>query len=194
MRIISGTSRGRLLRTPGKSAGKSEIRPTADRVKEALFSILGGRLRGAKVLDLYAGTGALGLEALSRGAERAVFVDNGDAALELVKKNVELCGLSERSAIIRRDLTRGLAFLQGVAPAGGFDLIFLDPPYRQGLVALLLSGLSELALLAPDGLVVAEEGAEVELAAVYPGLNLADHRRYGDTAIWFYQPTQEDGG
>lgn len=194
MRIISGTSRGRILRTPGKSDGKSEIRPTADRVKEALFSILGGRLRGAKVLDLYAGTGALGLEALSRGAERAVFVDNGDAALELVRKNVELCGLSERSAIIRRDLTRGLAFLPGVAPAGGFDLIFLDPPYRQGLVALLLSGLAELALLAPDGLVVAEEGAEVELAAVYPGLNLADHRRYGDTAIWFYQPNQEDGG
>jgi 16S rRNA (guanine966-N2)-methyltransferase len=145
------------------------------------------------VLDLYAGTGALGLEALSRGADRAVFVDNGVAAIELVKKNVELCGFSERSAIIRRDLTRGPSFLRELAPVGGFDLIFLDPPYRQGLVALFLRSLSELPLLALDGLVVAEEGAEVELAEVYPGVSLHDRRRYGDTSIWFYQHDQEDG-
>jgi 16S rRNA (guanine966-N2)-methyltransferase len=159
-----------------------------------LFSILGGRIRGAKVLDLYAGTGALGLEALSRGADRAVFVDSCDIAIELVKKNVELCGFSVRSAIIRRDLTKDLSFLQGVAPAGGFDLIFLDPPYRQALVAHFLSGIAELRVLAQDGLFVAEEGAEVGLAEVYPGLILADHRRYGDTGIWFYQYNQEDGG
>ena len=193
MRIISGKSRGRILRVPSRNDVKAGIRPTADRVKEALFSILGGRIRGARVLDLYAGTGALGLEALSRGAELAVFVDNGDAALELVKKNIELCGLSSSSAIVRRDLTRGLAFLPGLAPAGGFDLIFLDPPYRQGLVAQFLGGLAELKLLAFDGLVVAEEGAEVELAEAYPGLTLADRRRYGDTGLWFYGHKQEDG-
>ena len=168
MRIIAGKCRGRVLRTPGLGSVNAGIRPTADRVKEALFSILGNRIRGAKVLDLYAGTGALGLEALSRGADRAVFVDNGDAALALLNKNVELCGFSERSIIIRRDLTRGLAFLPGLAPAGGFDLIFLDPPYRQGSVALFLNGLADLPLLAPDGLVIAEEGAEVELAEAWP--------------------------
>lgn len=193
MRIISGKSRGRILRTPSRNNVDAGIRPTADRVKEALFSILAGRSRGAKVLDLYAGTGALGLEALSRGAELAVFVDNGDAAIDLVKKNVELCGLADSSAIIRRDLTRGLAFLQELAPAGGFDLIFLDPPYRQGLVALFLSGLAGLRLLAVDGLVVAEEGSDVELAVAYPSLSLADRRRYGDTTIWFYRSCQEDG-
>lgn len=193
MRIISGKCRGRILRTPGLGSVNAGIRPTADRVKEALFSILGGRVRGAKVLDLYAGTGALGLEALSRGADLAVFVDQGEGAIALVKKNVELCGLSERSVIIRRDLTRGLAFLQEWSPVGGFDLIFLDPPYRQGLVASFLLALNELGLLAENGLVVGEEGAEVELAEIYPGLNLADRRRYGDTGIWFYQPNHEDG-
>lgn len=155
---------------------------------------MGQRIRGARVLDLYAGTGALGLEALSRGADLAVFVDNGDVAIELLNKNVELCGFSERSAIIRRDLTRGLSFLPDLSPAGGFDLIFLDPPYRLGLVAQVLNGLVALQLLTPDGLVVAEEGAEVELAELYPGLRLADRRRYGDTGIWFYQLNSEDGG
>ncbi|HSH13815.1 MAG TPA: RsmD family RNA methyltransferase, partial [Desulfurivibrionaceae bacterium] len=148
---------------------------------------------GAKVLDLYAGTGALGLEALSRGADLAVFVDLGDGAIALVKKNVELCGLSERSVIIRRDLTRGLSFLQEWSQVGGFDLIFLDPPYRQGLVDSFLLTLNELGLLAKNGLVVGEEGGEVELAESYPGLNLADRRRYGETGIWFYQHNQEDG-
>ena len=193
MRIIAGKCRGRILRTPGRGAAEAGIRPTADRVKEALFSILGSRIRGARVLDLYAGTGALGLEALSRGAASALFVDNGAAASELVKKNVELCRCSECSSSLRRDLTCGLAFLRGLSPPKGFDLIFLDPPYRQGLVALFLSGLAELPLLAADGLVVAEEGAEVELAEVYPGLSLADRRRYGDTGIWFYRHSQKEG-
>ena len=192
MRIISGKSRGRILRSPGSNSNAG-IRPTADRVKEALFSILGHRIRGARVLDLYAGTGALGLEALSRGADLAVFVDNGVAAIELVNKNVELCGFSESSAIIRRDLTRGLSFLRELSPVGGFDLIFLDPPYRLGLVAQFLNGLADFQLLALDGLVVAEEGGEVELAEVYPGLSLADHRHYGDTGIWLYQHNPEDG-
>jgi len=193
LRIIAGKCRGRILRSPGGSTANVGIRPTADRVKEALFSILGQRLRGAKVLDLYAGTGALGLEALSRGADSVVFVDSGTAAIELIKKNVELCGFSERSTITRRDLTRGLSFLPPLSPPGGFDLIFLDPPYRLGLVAQFLTGLAELPLLARDGMVVAEEGVEVELSENYPGLCQADRRHYGDTGIWFYQQSQEEG-
>lgn len=193
MRIISGICRGRNLRAPGPGAGKSGIRPTADRVREALFSILGDRPRGARVLDLYAGTGALGLEAMSRGAASAVFVDNGEAALGLVRKNVELCGFTEKTLVLRRDLTRFPAFLQELCPAGGFELIFLDPPYRQGLVDRFLRDLAELPLLARDGLLVAEEAAGVEPAAGGPGLVLADRRSYGDTAIWFYRHKQEEG-
>jgi len=193
LRIIAGKCRGRVLRSPGGSTANLGIRPTADRVKEALFSILGQRVRGAKVLDLYAGTGALGLESLSRGADAVVFIDSGAAAIELITKNVELCGFSERSTIIRRDLARGLSFLPPLSPPDGFDLIFLDPPYRLGLVALFLTGLAELPLLARDGMVVAEEGAEVELTEDYPGLSQVDWRHYGDTGIWFYQHSQEDG-
>ncbi|NTV13386.1 MAG: 16S rRNA (guanine(966)-N(2))-methyltransferase RsmD [Desulfobulbaceae bacterium] len=193
MRIISGKSRGLVLRTPGKSEAMSEIRPTADRVREALFSILGIRVKSARVLDLYAGTGALGLEALSRGADSVVFVDRGDTAINLIKKNVDLCNVSDRSIVIRRDLTRGLQFLMTLRPSTGFDLIFLDPPYRCNLVTQFLNTLSDLELLAADSLVVAEEAAAVELPQIFPGLVLADRRHYGDTGIWFYRPNPEDG-
>ncbi|NTV15404.1 MAG: 16S rRNA (guanine(966)-N(2))-methyltransferase RsmD [Desulfobulbaceae bacterium] len=194
MRIIAGTSRGRLLRTPGKKAVLSEIRPTADRVREALFSILAGRTKGARVLDLFAGTGALGLEALSRGAEMAVFVDRGDLAIGLIRKNVELCRAADRSIVVRRDLLPGRQFLADLIPPGGFTLIFLDPPYRANLVNLVLNDLDRLGLLAPEGLVVAEENAGVELPQSFPGLILADQRQYGDTGIWFYRrPNPEEG-
>lgn len=161
-------------------------------MREALFSILGERSRGARVLDLYAGTGALGLEALSRGAKSAVFVDYGEAALGLIRKNIELCGFADRSLVVRRDLARGAAFLRELCPAGGFDLIFLDPPYRQGLVDSFMWSLAGLALLAEEGVVVAEEGAEVEPVEVYPGFILEDRRRYGDTTIWFYNHCRKD--
>jgi 16S rRNA (guanine966-N2)-methyltransferase len=169
-------------------AGKAAIRPTSDRVREALYSILAGRPVAARILDLYAGTGALGLEGLSRGGASAVFVDLGAEALGLLRRNVELCGFANRSTIIKRDLTRGLAFLRGCSPPGGFDLIFLDPPYRRGLAERLLSGLPAVELLAAGGLVVAEEASEVALPHSWPGLQLDDHRVYGDTGIWFYRP------
>jgi 16S rRNA (guanine966-N2)-methyltransferase len=188
LRIISGKCRGRRLCTPGRVAGKAAIRPTSDRVREALYSILADRPEGARILDLFAGTGALGLEGLSRGGATAVFVDLGTEAIGLLRKNVELCGFADRSIIIKRDLTRGLSFLREFRPPEGFDLIFLDPPYRRGLVERLLAGLAEVEVLAADGLVVAEEAADVTLPGPWSGLTIADHRVYGDTGIWFYRP------
>jgi 16S rRNA (guanine966-N2)-methyltransferase len=188
LRIISGTCRGRRLKAPGRAEGKSAIRPTSDRVREALYSILADRPQGALILDLFAGTGALGLEGLSRGGATAVFVDLGSEALDLIRKNVELCGFTERSVVIKRDLTRGLSFLKEIRPPGGFDLVFLDPPYRRDLAERQLAGLAGVEILAAEGLVVAEEAAEVTLPAAYPGLTLVDHRVYGDTSIWFYRP------
>lgn len=146
------------------------------------------RVKAAKVLDLYAGTGALGLEALSRGADAVVFVDLGELALNLIRKNVDLCRFSDRSTIVRRDLTRDRQFLQELRPQSGFDLIFLDPPYRYSLVEQFMDGLNSLELLAEDGLVVAEEDAGVELPLTFPGFILDDRRYYGDTGIWFYRP------
>jgi len=188
LRIISGTCRGRRLCAPGRAVGKTTIRPTADRVREALFNILAARPVPGQIMDLYAGTGSLGLESLSRGGTAALFVDLGLEALGLLRKNVELCGFSDRSTIIRRDLTRGPFVLREFRPVRGFDLIFLDPPYRRGLVASMLSELGTAELLAADGLVVVEEAAGVELPGKWPGLVLEDQRIYGDTGIWFYRP------
>ncbi len=128
------------------------------------------------------------MEGLSRGGTAALFVDLGLEALGLLRKNVELCGFSERSTIIRRDLTKGPFILREFRPDHGFDLIFLDPPYRRGLVEAMLSELGAAELLARDGLVVAEEAAGVDLPGEWPGLVLVDHRVYGDTGIWFYRP------
>ena len=128
MRIIAGTARGRQLQTPSKStAGYSGqlIRPTADRSREALFSIIGQEIKGATVLDLYAGTGALGLEALSRSAKRVVFVDNNPHAIKLIEKNIELCGFSDQTLVLKRDLSKGLSFLAKQLPEIKFSIILL---------------------------------------------------------------------
>ncbi|MEW6219521.1 MAG: 16S rRNA (guanine(966)-N(2))-methyltransferase RsmD [Thermodesulfobacteriota bacterium] len=182
MRIIAGTARGRRLAVP---AGRS-VRPTADRAREALFSILGPRVAGARVLDLFAGTGALGLEALSRGAASAVLVDSQPQALAILARNVEACGFGDRARILARDLDRGLAFLEPLAGPQGFSLVFLDPPYRQGLAARTLEGLATGRLVAAGGWVVAEEAAGQELPALAGRLAIADQRRYGEAGFWLY--------
>ena len=188
MRIIAGTAKGRRLQTPSKKGRR--VRPTADRAREALFSIIGSEVKGASVLDLYAGTGALGLEALSRGAESALFVDLHNEPLGLIGKNIELCGFSERSRVVRRDLTKGLFFLAEMAPAMGYDLIFIDPPYGKGLAAKALADLGSSALLAEEGLVVAEEESGSDFADAYQSLQLVDRRRYGDTGFWLFRPEE----
>ena len=181
------------MQTPSKSTAKKSgqlIRPTADRAREALFNILGRAVESATVLDLYAGTGALGLEALSRSAERAVFVDKSPQAIRIINRNIELCGFSDRALVFKRDLSKGLSFLTKQLPGTSFSLVFVDPPYRQGLSADMLQELAEAGILCADAFIVIEEEAQVEMPAQVAELTLVDHRRYGDTGFWFYRPNK----
>lgn len=174
MRIIGGTARGRRLHTP-KGRG---IRPTPEMVREAVFDIL-GEVAGLAVLDLYAGTGAMGLEALSRGAAWATFVDRGRAALELIRRNAEVCAF-DTLAIVRADPSRGLAPVEAVGRH--YDLVFCDPPYGQGLIPPTLARLEGSGLLSPGAVIVAEHAPADEVAGV-GRLQVSRSRRYGDVQI-----------
>lgn len=180
MRIVAGTHRGRTIVAP---AG-TDTRPTSDRVREALFSTLEARFRavhGACVLDAFAGSGALGLEALSRGAERITFVDTAKSAVAIIRKNAETLGLTERTTVVIADLLRS----SPTPPAGyPFSLLFLDPPYRivPAQVSRLLEDLARVEALAPGAVIVYEHGASSE--AEWPrGFVPGGDKRYGDTAV-----------
>ncbi|MGD0642630.1 MAG: 16S rRNA (guanine(966)-N(2))-methyltransferase RsmD [Roseiarcus sp.] len=181
MRIVGGRLRGRVLHAPDSRA----IRPTSERLRESIFDILAhrhaGSVEGARVVDLFAGSGALGIEALSRGAALVLFVDNASEARALLRSNVEALALGGVTRIWRADATR-----LGKAPAGPpFSLAFLDPPYAKGLAGPALAALCEGGWLAADALVVVEEAAEAEIVA--PGaLKPVDERVYGDTRIAFF--------
>lgn len=189
MRIISGKARGRRLTAP---PGQTQnIRPTSDRAREALFSILGTLAEGSRVLDLFAGTGALGLEALSRGATEVVLVDYHRQALEIIRRNIAVCqpGCEQATIVVlRHDLRKGLPpALTSMADPQKFDLIFLDPPYSQGLSLKTLEYLGNGQLLDADGMVVAEERSSESLPDHCGMLHLVDQRNYGDTGFWFYR-------
>jgi len=139
------------------------------------------------VLDLFAGTGALGLEALSRGGRSAVFIDNSRQAIKLIRKNLDCCGFSDRSTILCRDLLKTASFLKKVAPEHGFGLIFIDPPYRQGIAAKILKLIGRFNVLAKDGQLVVEEDSGIELPQQTESLKMTDRRVYGDTAVCFYR-------
>jgi 16S rRNA (guanine966-N2)-methyltransferase len=178
MRVVGGRLRGRTLAAPKTQA----IRPTADRLREALFNILvhayADPVTGARVLDLFAGTGALGIEALSRGAAFALFVDDGAEARALIRENVAALGLGGASRIFRRDATK----LGPVHPLEPFSLIFLDPPYGRGLAEQALASARAGGWLAADALVVVEESAKANFAAP-EGFIERERRRYDDTEI-----------
>jgi 16S rRNA (guanine966-N2)-methyltransferase len=180
MRIIGGKYRGKTLLSPTDE----QIRPTADRVRESVFNILASRLGpsldGKRVLDLFAGTGALGLEALSRGAANVVFVDTGAEARGLIRDHIEAFGAGGVTKLLRRDATDlGLA-----GTMGPFDLVFLDPPYGQGLAEQALVSATAGKWFAPDAVIVVEESAEATLS-LPPGFALEDRRAYGATAVHF---------
>jgi 16S rRNA (guanine966-N2)-methyltransferase len=139
------------------------------------------------VLDLFAGTGALGLEALSRGAQSAVFVDKNSQSINLIQKNIELCGFSDKSLLVKRDLGKGLSFFEKLLPEGVFSIIFIDPPYRKGLSLKILKELSTGVVVASSGLVIAEDDADIELPNSVGPLTLIDQRQYGETGFWLYR-------
>ncbi len=180
MRIIAGDFRGRALASVGKGDAGAHLRPTTDRVRESLFNILGGGrfddpISDSRVLDLFAGTGALGLEALSRGAAYVTFVDDGAKANSLLRQNLDLCRAHDMTKVIRRDARR-------LPPNDGasFDLVFLDPPYGKSMGEKALRAALEGGWIAPGALIVWEESQ----AIVPPdGVDFLDDRRYGDTTI-----------
>jgi 16S rRNA (guanine966-N2)-methyltransferase len=179
LRIIGGELKGRKLVTaPGM-----RTRPTADRVREAIFDILECRVRGASALDLFAGTGAMGIEALSRGAESVVFADNNPAVLRALKKNIKNCSLDSRSHTINWDVLKNLNILRLHQPA--FNLTFIDPPYRKNMVQPTLSNLALSRCLAKGAMVVIEHSTLEPLPENPPGFNFSDQRRYGKTLVSF---------
>jgi len=178
VRVVGGRLKGRVLAAPCSRA----IRPTSERLRESIFDILehrhSGRIEGTRVVDLFAGSGALAIEALSRGARFALFVDNAAEARALIRANVEALALGGVTRIWRADATK-----LGAAPAAGaFGIAFLDPPYGQGLARPALTALIEGGWLEPDALCVVEQAANAEIVAP-PGLAVADERVYGDTRI-----------
>ncbi|MGE5753125.1 MAG: 16S rRNA (guanine(966)-N(2))-methyltransferase RsmD [Deltaproteobacteria bacterium] len=180
MRIVAGKWRGRPLRAPKGLA----VRPTTDRVREAIFDILGERVSGTSVLDLFAGSGALGLEALSRGASRAVFVEPDPAAFAVLKKNVESLGAGDSEAW-PLDYRQALRRLR--ARSMRFDLVFLDPPYRKGLAPDSAAVLSRAGLVREGGSVVVEEAFRAPEASFPEGWVLSTDRRYGDTRVMLFE-------
>jgi 16S rRNA (guanine966-N2)-methyltransferase len=178
MRIVGGRLRGRALAAPKSQA----IRPTADRLREALFNVLvhayGDPVSGARVLDLFAGTGALGLEALSRGADFALFIDDSAEARALVRENVAALGLGGVSRIFRRDAVK----LGAAHPLPPFSLAFLDPPYGRALAEAALAAARAGAWLTAGALAVVEEAADAAFAAP-AGFDELERRRYDDTAL-----------
>jgi 16S rRNA (guanine966-N2)-methyltransferase len=180
MRVVGGRLRSRPLAGPKSDA----VRPTSDRLREALFNILihayGDPVAGARVLDLFAGTGALGIEAVSRGAADALFVDEGVEARALLRQNIETLGLGGVTRIFRRDATR----LGPAHPLEPFSLVFLDPPYGKGLADKALASAREGGWLKPQALVVVEEAADAAFAAPQ-GFAELERRTYDDTEFVF---------
>jgi 16S rRNA (guanine966-N2)-methyltransferase len=181
LRVIAGSAKGRRLATLRTSA----LRPTPDRVREALFNILGGRIDGAAVLDLFAGSGAIGLEALSRGARVAVFVEAHEPACRLIENNLQRCGLYEHAVVWCREVLKAIPALK--IHSRTFEVIFLDPPYQTPLLEDALHQLSDGRLLGVGGQVIAEHFFKRALPERLGELHRTRLARFGDVALSFYR-------
>ncbi len=179
MRIISGSFKGRKL----ASIQGTATRPTSDRVRESIFNILASRITNATVLDLFAGTGALGLEALSRGADKVVFIDSSASAVQIIQKNIIACKAEDRARTIRWDIAKNLSCLYSDTPV--YDLVFMDPPYNKNFIVLALKKLMDKDVLADGATIIIEHAAEETIPEDLPGLSLTDQRIYGKTLVSF---------
>lgn len=183
MRVITGSAKGVRLYAPQGM----QTRPTSDRVKEALFNIIGGyrEIKGDRVLDICAGTGSLGIEALSRGAQFCCFIEQSRSALSVLERNVVAAGFKDSVAFLPIDARNGIE--RAVKNNGSFDLVFFDPPYQAQLYGAVLAGLLRYQALSADSLVCVESSSKNGYEAVMlDGLELTDRRTYGDTALEFY--------
>ena len=182
MRIIAGSAKRRQLKAPKGWNG----RPTADRVKESLFNILGDLVVDSNFLDLFAGTGNIGMEALSRGARRVVFIENDSRAAKAMVNTIHDFGLEVGSSVIEKDVYHALDSL-GRDNSIGFDIVFLDPPYGLGFEVPVIQKIAELQLMAPGGIIIAESSKREDLPSEITGFPLIRQSRYGDTLLSFYQ-------
>ena len=183
LRVISGNLKGRKLYTlPGK-----DIRPTSDRLRESIFNILSSRVSDAVFLDLFAGTGALGIEALSRGARFGVFIDKYNHAFDVIKKNIRLCSLDTKSKIIKWDIGKNLNCLIPVQHM--FDMVFMDPPYHQNMVDKALNHLLQSQKLMNNACVIIEHSPLESILVNVSGLKAVDQRKYGKSVVSFLQHT-----
>lgn len=191
MRVITGTARGRRLRTPEGY----DVRPTTDRVKEAVFSVIQFDLEGRRILDLFAGSGQMGIEALSRGAAEAVFVDNSPGSVAVVRDNLRTCGFSGAAVVIQGD---ALSYLAPRAGRKEFDFAFLDPPYNKGILQSVLPAVA--SVMKPGGAIICESPADEALPGAAGGFAIDRQYRYGRIKMTFYRAApdnrqpENDGG
>ena len=178
MRVITGSARGVTLKTPEGMV----TRPTTDRVKEAMFSIIHFEIPGADVLDLFGGTGQLGIEALSRGAKSAVFVDAGEPACRLIRENLKRTRLEAQARVVRSDY---LAYLERTKEQ--FDIILLDPPYAEVFLESAIKKITEIDILRQNGIIVAERPLGKELPWEFPGYDRSKDYKYGNTLLAIYR-------
>lgn len=189
MRVVSGDLKGRILKAvPGTST-----RPTTDKVKESLFNMIGPYFTGGIGLDLFAGSGGLGIEALSRGLDKVLFVDREPKAIHIVNENLKSCGLEEKAEVYRNDSIRALKAIKKRSLA--FDYIFLDPPYKKQQLVRLLEFISKENLVLEDGLIICEHGSDIQLPPNVGRLKQTRNEKYGIIGITLYKcDGHEEGG
>ncbi len=188
MRVVAGRQKGRRLKKPEGQ----DLRPTPARVREALLAILANRTEDARVLDLYAGTGALGLEALSRGAQKVVFVENHVASARILRENVTRCGHDEQCVVITQDVETFLAAPPSFGEPPAFDIVFADPPYHTTDLIRLLERLSLSGKIAAQGMVILEHFFKHAVPSRIGALTETRQSRYGDTMLTFYRRAAEE--
>ena len=187
MNIIGGIYKGRVITMPGGPA----IRPTSNKVREALFNILGERVRGAVVLELFAGSGSLGIEAISRGAKSAVFVDNDAGCSRTIRKNLKSLGISGGVKVTQLNVVQAIKKLDGKEK---FDMIFMDPPYSRGWIKKILINLGQYDILNHPGLLICEHHKKDETPQAEGGFVKFRENRYGDTVLSFYKKHEKKSG
>ena len=187
MRVVAGTQKGRDIKNPQGW----DCRPTSARVREALFSILSAHVAGAQVLDLYAGTGAIGIESLSRGARHVVFVENQAKTAWILRDNIERCGYTRQCVVLTRNVETFLTAPPAWHDPLAFDIVFADPPYQRTDLTQLLERLSLSGALAPDGRAILEHETRRPVPTRVGSLTQTRQARYGDTTLTFYQRRSE---
>ena len=176
LRIIAGSLKKKLISVQG-----NKTRPTADSLRETIFNILYNKVSGAVVLDLFAGTGALGIEAISRGADHVVFVEKSKNAVKTIKQNIKICKIEKKTTVIKMDALKDLKFIKTITPL--FDIVFMDPPYNKGLIMPALINLRKSFLLKKNACIVIESSDKEIIAQKIDGYNIYDCRKSGHTIV-----------